>query len=47
MGRRVVISFNCQRLKASPGFQRVSPEEEEEKEESIFHHKPDTGEAEV
>lgn len=52
MDRHAVISFSSQRfnsqlLKASHSFQRVSPGEEEKEvaEESIFHHKADTGEA--
>lgn len=52
MDRHAVISFSSQRfnsrlLKGSHSFQRVSPGEEEKEvaEESIFHHKPDTGEA--
>lgn len=52
MDRHTVISFSSQRfnsqlLKASHGFQRVSPGEEEKEvaKESIFHHKPDMGEA--
>lgn len=32
-GQCAVISFNCQRLKASPGFQRVTPGEVKEEEE--------------
>lgn len=46
MGRHIVISFNCQFVKASYSFQRVSPREEEvEAKESIFQHEPDMGEA--
>lgn len=47
MGRHVVTSFNCQLLKASHAFQRVSPGEEEKAaaKESILHHKPAMGEA--
>lgn len=39
--------FNCQLLKARQGFQTVGPKEEGEEtaKESIFHHKPDMGEA--
>lgn len=45
MGRRVVISFNCQLLKARRSFQKVTPGEEEVSKESNFHHEPDVGEA--